>query len=201
MFTGIIEALGSVRSITKKQNNHIWQVSASFSAELRIGQSIAHNGVCLSVESFSATGYYQLSLIEETLKKSMLGEVSEGSKLNLERALTLNTPLDGHFVQGHADTTGRIMAIENEQGSWRITLNVPAKYASWTIPQGSIALNGISLTIADKFYTDTDNKTLSLGVCIIPHTYENTNVSNWCVGDLVNIEFDMLGKYVRSLVV
>jgi len=188
MFTGIIEASGRVISIEISGSNHTFWMQSPISNELKPDQSVSHNGVCLTVEEIK-NDRHRVTAIFETLQKTNLGEWKVGDSINLERCLLPTSRLDGHFVQGHVDTTAICSEIQELQGSWQFQFLFPEKFASLVIEKGSISLNGISLTIFDV----TQN---SFSVAIIPYTFEHTNLGNIKVGDKVNLEFDMIGKYV-----
>ena len=194
MFTGIIEGLGRVEAISLQESNQVLRIRASLGAYLSLGQSLAHNGACLTVEDIQEHTY-QVTVISQTLAKTMFPTLKVGDEINLERALAVNARLDGHFVQGHVDTTGRIERIEAEGASKRLFISYPRNYVGLVVSQGSIALNGISLTIADTVSDGLPSPIFT--VCIVPHTYENTNVSYWRTRDLINIEFDILAKYME----
>ena len=187
MFTGIIEALGTIEAVKEAGSNRIFEVSSSLSEQLKVDQSVSHNGVCLTVEAISGNTY-QVTAVAETLQKSNAGYWKAGTLVNLERSLLLGSRLDGHLVQGHVDCTGTCAAIEDHKGSWNITIHYPEKFAALLIEKGSIALNGISLTVFN-----VGNH--SFTVTIIPYTWEHTHLHQLKPGDAVNLEFDMLGKY------
>ncbi len=191
MFTGIIETIGTVKSLhTDGASLHI-DVLAEFTQELKIDQSVAHNGVCLTVVSI-ADKSYSVTAIKETLDKSSLSSLSEGDFVNLERGMRLGDRLDGHIVQGHVDQTANCTAVHEENGSWRFTFSYDATLGNITIEKGSITINGVSLTVVDSgrdFFS----------VAIIPYTYKHTTFSALKVGDVVNLEFDVIGKYVARL--
>lgn len=189
MFTGIIEQLGEVISIEKEQGNIHFTIRAPFTSELKIDQSVAHNGVCLTVVSIIDNSYV-VTAIQETLDKTNLGSWKIGTKVNLERCMQMNGRLDGHIVQGHVDTTANCTAIEDQDGSWKYTFAY--KTDQVTVEKGSITINGVSLTVVDSL-------DYSFSVCIIPYTYEHTNFHQLSVGDEVNLEFDIIGKYVAKL--
>lgn len=189
MFTGIIEQLGEVISIEKEQGNIHFTIRAPFTSELKIDQSVAHNGVCLTVVSIIDNSYV-VTAIQETLDKTNLGSWKIGTKVNLERCMQMNGRLDGHIVQGHVDTTANCTAIEDQDGSWKYTFAY--KTDQVTVEKGSITINGVSLTVVDSL-------DYSFSVCIIPYTYEHTNFHQLSVGDEVNLEFDIIGKYVVKL--
>ena len=191
MFTGIIEQLGKVEKLEKTGSNIKLTVSAVLTSELTIDQSLSHSGICLTVENI-AGNTYSVTAIEETLKKTNLDSWKEGTIINLERCLRFDGRLDGHIVQGHVDTVGQCIEIIEKNGSWEYIISFDKKFASLIIEKGSISLNGISLTI----FNITDN---SFTVAIIPYTYEQTNMHTLVVNDKVNIEFDMIGKYVERM--
>lgn len=192
MFTGIIEDLGKVRKIESEGTNlHFW-VQSSFTNELKIDQSVAHNGVCLTVVEIS-NDQYKVTAIDETLKKTNLGTLEVGNKVNLERCMRLNERLDGHIVQGHVDQTAKLVSIENENGSYLLTFHYDEeKSGNVTVEKGSICVNGISLTVVNS-------KPSEFSVAIIPYTWEHTNLHELSIGNTVNLEFDIIGKYVQRL--
>jgi riboflavin synthase len=189
MFTGIIEQLGIIKHIEKEQENIHFTVEAAFTNELKIDQSVAHNGVCLTVVSIHENQYV-VTAIKETLDKTNLGFWKAGTKVNLERCMLMNGRLDGHIVQGHVDTKASCISIEDQGGSWKYTFMYDANFI--TVEKGSITVNGVSLTVVDS-------KKGQFSVCIIPFTYEHTNFHQLQAGDFVNLEFDILGKYVAKL--
>lgn len=189
MFTGIIEQIGVVKSIQKESDNIHFTLEAPFTSELKIDQSVAHNGCCLTVVEISGNEYV-VTAIQETLNKTNLGSWNVGTKVNLERCMQMNGRLDGHIVQGHVDTTGTCIAIEDQNGSWKYTFRYES--ADLTVEKGSITINGTSLTVVDS-------KTNEFSVCIIPYTYEHTNFHTLVVGSTVNLEFDIIGKYVAKM--
>jgi riboflavin synthase len=189
MFTGIIEQLGVVKSIQKESENIHFTLEAPFTSELKIDQSVAHNGCCLTVVEISGNEYV-VTAIQETLIKTNLGSWKVGTKVNLERCMQMNGRLDGHIVQGHVDTTGTCIAIEDQNGSWKYTFRYESD--DLTVEKGSITINGTSLTVVDS-------KTNEFSVCIIPYTYEHTNFHTLEVGSTVNLEFDIIGKYVAKM--
>ena len=191
MFTGIIESTGVVEKIERQESNIEFTLSCGFAQELKIDQSLAHNGCCLTVVKIEGD-QYTVTAINETLEKTNLGAWQVGSVVNLERCMVMNGRLDGHIVQGHVDKTGEVFAIENKDGSYYITIRYEEGGAFTTVPQGSITVNGISLTVANS----ADNQ---FSVAIIPYTWEHTNMRNIKVGDKVNLEFDIIGKYVAKL--
>jgi riboflavin synthase len=189
MFTGIIEQLGVVKSIRKEGENIHFTLEAAFTNELKIDQSVAHNGCCLTVVEISGNEYV-VTAIQETLIKTNLGSWKEGTKVNLERCMQMNGRLDGHIVQGHVDTTGTCINIEDQDGSWKYTFRYNSN--DLTVEKGSVTINGTSLTVVDS-------KTNEFSVCIIPYTYEHTNFHTLEVGATVNLEFDIIGKYVAKM--
>lgn len=191
MFTGIIEALGRVDLVEKEGTNIHYTLSSSFVDELKIDQSISHDGCCLTVDELKGN-QYRVTAILETLNKTSLGYWKVGTEVNLERCVQMNARLDGHIVQGHVDEVGEIKSIEDKGGSFYITISYEGKNNFTTVAQGSIAVNGISLTVAYSGETE-------FAVAIIPYTWENTNLRNLKVGDKVNLEFDIIGKYVAKL--
>lgn len=190
MFTGIVEQTGIIKTITKENDNVHFEVNADFVNELKIDQSVAHNGCCLTVVSLTEDSY-TVTAIRETLEKTNLIDWKIGTKVNLERCMVMNGRLDGHIVQGHVDTTAECVAIESQNGSWKYTFNYHSPDV--TVEKGSITVNGTSLTVVDS-------KDKSFSVCIIPYTYEFTNFHDLKVGDSVNLEFDIIGKYVARLI-
>ena len=193
MFTGIIETLGKVTHLAKEQENLHITVASCISKELKIDQSVAHNGVCLTVvkcdqESHTVTAIY------ETLQKTNLGSLSLGSLINLERCMQMNGRLDGHIVQGHVDQTARCIAVEEQEGSWLYTFSYQEAFGNVTVEKGSVCVNGISLTVVNSIAGQ-------FSVAIIPYTYEHTNLQQVKEGSVVNIEFDIIGKYVARLMV
>ncbi|GEO09385.1 riboflavin synthase [Segetibacter aerophilus] len=191
MFTGIIEAFGIVHSIEKQGTNTTFWISSPISNELKIDQSVSHNGVCLTVEEV-LEGRHRVTAIEETLKKTNLFEWQEGILVNLERCMTFNGRIDGHIVQGHVDTTATCIEKKDVDGSWEFQFQFPTEFASLVIEKGSISLNGISLTV---FNVGGD----TFSVAIIPYTYTHTNIQQVKEGSTVNIEFDMIGKYLNRM--
>lgn len=191
MFTGIIETLGKVKEVLKTGTNLSFWIQSSLAPELKVDQSLSHNGVCLTVEAVK-DGLHKVTAIDETLRKTNLGSLYEGSLVNLERCLQMNGRLDGHIVQGHVDSTAKCTSVIEKNGSWEYSFEVDPGYASLMIEKGSITLNGISLTI---FNVTVDSFT----VAIIPYTYEHTNMQQLLQGNVVNIEFDMIGKYVNRI--
>ena len=189
MFTGIIETLATVIKVKESGQNKTFWVNSAISPDLQVDQSIAHDGICLTVESVDSN-LHQVSAVHETLIKTTAGEWKEGTTINLERCMTLGDRLDGHMVQGHIDGTGRLLQKKSLEGSWEFTFSYPAAFAALMIEKGSITVNGISLT---SFNVGKDNFT----VAIIPYTYEHTNLQYLKEGEAVNLEFDMIGKYIQ----
>src|SRR5688572_11315533 len=191
MFTGIIEAIGQVATIKNDGTNRHFKISSPISSELKVDQSISHNGVCLTVTSVG-DGFHWVTAIQETLQKSNLGELEEGSKTNLERCMLNNGRFDGHIVQGHVDQVGVVKSIKDENGSWLFDFEYEPASGNVTVEKGSVAINGISLTCFNS-------KTNGFTVAIIPYTFEHTNFHQLKVGSTVNLEFDIIGKYVKRL--
>ncbi len=188
MFTGIIEEVGQIARIDPLKGGRRLTIRANFAGALRPDQSVAVNGVCLTVVATEAQTF-TVEVVEETLRKTTLGRLTEGMPVNLERALPADGRLDGHFVQGHVDTTGEVVAVEEEATDRLYRIRFPRALRPYLIPTGSIAIDGISLTVARL-----EEETLT--VAIIPHTFRKTNVPTWRPGTPVNLEFDMIGKYV-----
>jgi riboflavin synthase len=190
MFTGIIEEVAEVIKIQKEAENIHFSIKAKMTSDLKIDQSVAHNGCCLTVVKIE-NDIYTVTAIQETLDKTNLNEWKIGAPVNLERCMQMNGRLDGHIVQGHVDTVGVCTEIEDQKGSWKFTFQYQNEQL--TVEKGSITVNGTSLTVVDS-------KKDSFSVCIIPYTFENTNFSSLKVGDQVNLEFDIIGKYVARWV-
>ena len=191
MFTGIIETLGIIKDLKKDNSNLTITVSSSITHELKIEQSVAHNGVCLTVISIN-NGEYTVTAIKETIEKTNLADWKVGDMLNLERAMKLGDRLDGHIVQGHVDQTGICKSIEEANGSWYFTFEYDSNFNNITIEKGSITVNGVSLTVVNS-------KEKEFSVAIIPYTFEHTNFKNIQIGTTINLEFDVVGKYVARL--
>jgi riboflavin synthase len=191
MFTGIIEAFGTVQRLTKEGENLHIQVESELASELKIDQSVAHNGVCLTVVSCDEKTY-TVTAIQETLDKTNLGLLREGDGINLERAMKLGDRLDGHIVQGHVDQTARCIESISKEGSWIFTFDYDAKLNNITIEKGSITVNGVSLTVVNS-------RKNQFSVAIIPYTYEHTNFHKLEADQIVNLEFDLIGKYITKL--
>ena len=191
MFTGIIEEIGKIVQIEREESNLHLYVKSSFTNELKIDQSVAHNGVCLTVVAIDGD-VYQVTAIAETLAKTHLGSLQVGDAVNLERGMLLNTRLDGHIVQGHTDQTGTCSAIQEEAGSTRFTFEYNPSTGNVVIEKGSITVNGVSLTVVDATRD-------SFSVAVIPYTLAHTNLQHLQIGSIVNLEFDVIGKYVARL--
>ncbi len=193
MFTGIIEALGSVKSKQMEGSNCLFTIEAPLASELQVDQSVSHNGVCLTVTALLPNNQYQVVAVEETLEKSNLGDIQEGSLINLERSMKWGGRVDGHLVQGHVDLTGTCTNIQEKDGSWIFTFEFQSKNRHHlVVEKGSICINGVSLTC---FNTSEH----SFEVTIIPYTFEHTNFHRLNPGHSVNLEFDIIGKYVERL--
>lgn len=191
MFTGIIETLGRVVKIENDKGNTHFTIQSNITNELKVDQSVAHNGVCLTVVEIKDDTYI-VTAIKETLDKTNLGTLSENDLINIERAMKLGDRLDGHIVQGHVDQTAICTQVSENDGSWFYTFEYSAEANNITIEKGSITVNGVSLTVVDS-------KKTQFSVAIIPYTYEHTGFSEFKKGTLVNLEFDVIGKYVARL--
>ena len=191
MFTGIIETLGIIKDLIQENDNLHITVSSAITNELKIDQSVAHNGVCLTVVAIH-NDEYTVTAIKETILKTNLGEWNSGDLINLERAMKLGDRLDGHIVQGHVDQVGICKSIEEANGSWYYTFEYDKNLANITIEKGSITVNGVSLTVVNS-------KEDEFSVAIIPYTYEHTNFKKIKIGTKINLEFDVVGKYVARL--
>ncbi|MFA6403701.1 MAG: riboflavin synthase [Salinivirgaceae bacterium] len=191
MFSGIVEETGFVETIEKNKDNIDITIRCSFVPALKIDQSVAHNGVCLTVVRKTATTY-TVTAIQETLIKSNLGDLVPGSEVNLERSMTLDKLLDGHMVQGHVDQTAKCTKVEEAEGSWYYTFEYDNSTGNITVEKGSISVDGVSLTVVNS----KDN---SFQVAIIPYTFEHTVFHNYKVGSRVNLEFDIIGKYITKI--
>ncbi len=191
MFTGIVETTGRVTEITTSGTNKVFWIASSIAHELKIDQSLSHDGVCLTVEEIR-DGAHRVTAIEETLEKSNLDHLKVGQVVNLERCMIMNGRLDGHIVQGHVDATATCIALENKEGSWEYVFEFPEAFAHLVIEKGSISLNGTSLTIFNVGHN-------RFTVAIIPYTYQHTSIKHVQPGDKVNIEFDMIGKYIYRM--
>ncbi|WP_394991252.1 riboflavin synthase [Emticicia sp.] len=203
MFTGIIESVAKVITIETEGTNLTFTFESAIAHELKIDQSVSHNGVCLTVISLESvnnsqlstenySSFYKVTAIDETLKKTNLGKLKIGDKINLERCMPAHGRFDGHIVQGHVDQTGICTAIENQNGSWLISFEYDISSNNITVEKGSICVNGVSLTVVNS----KDN---GFSVAIIPYTWEHTNFHQLTVGSIVNLEFDILGKYMQRI--
>lgn len=188
MFTGIIEQLGTVKKLEKEGTNVHFTIEADLAQEVQIDQSVAHNGVCLTVVEID-DNQYVVTAIEETLQRSNIGKLTEGSRVNLERAMLANARLDGHIVQGHVDATATCVDIKEVAGSWYFKFQYTPTPEHILVDKGSVCINGVSLTVVEP----QDN---TFSVAIIPYTYEHTNFRDFKIGDTVNLEFDIIGKYI-----
>ena len=191
MFTGIIETLGTVKNVVKEQENVHLTIESAITSELKVDQSVAHNGVCLTVVDIN-NNEYTVTAIKETLDKTTIGNLKASNIVNLERAMKLGDRLDGHIVQGHVDETGICKNIKDENGSTVYTFEYNSDKNNVTIEKGSITINGVSLTVIDATNS-------GFSVAIIPYTWENTTFKTLQIGDTVNLEFDVIGKYVARL--
>jgi riboflavin synthase len=191
MFTGIIEALGSVAALDNSRGNLELWISSPISAELKIDQSVSHNGICLTVVELR-DGMHRVTAIEETLRKTNLGQIQTGDVVNLERCMPANGRFDGHIVQGHVDQTGECISVKEENGSWLFEFKYKPNAQNIIVEKGSVCINGTSLTAFDA----VDDR---FKVAIIPYTFEHTNIHSVKPGGLVNLEFDIVGKYVARL--
>jgi len=191
MFTGIIEAIGTVADFRDEGTNRQFKIESPISHELKIDQSVSHSGVCLTVVRIQ-DGFHWVVAIQETLQKSNLAELKVGDRVNLERCMLNNGRFDGHIVQGHVDQTAILKALKNANGSWLYTFEYDPAEGNVTVEKGSIAVNGVSLTCFDS-------RASEFTVAIIPYTYENTNFNQLRIGNVVNLEFDVIGKYVKRL--
>lgn len=191
MFTGIIESLGKIKSLTKEGDNLHIEVASELAPMLKIDQSVAHNGVCLTVVSLTETSY-RVTAIKETLDKTNIGQLKTGAVVNLERAMKLGDRLDGHIVQGHVDQTAICQEIKEQNGSWVFTFTYDSSLNNITIEKGSVTVNGVSLTVVDS-------RANTFSVAIIPYTYAHTNFNTFVKNMMVNLEFDVIGKYVKRI--
>lgn len=189
MFTGIIEAVGTIHEVRNEGTNIHYLIHSHISPELKIDQSVAHEGVCLTVTDIVA-GAHWVTAVQETLDRTNLKNWGPGHVVNLERSLRVGDRLDGHMVQGHVDATGSCLTREDEDGSWRFRFRFPKEFAPLIVPKGSIAINGVSLTVIDPSISEFE-------VAIIPYTFEHTSFSRIRPNDVVNLEFDILGKYLQ----
>jgi riboflavin synthase len=191
MFTGIIETLGTIQEIKKDNDNLHITLSSSFTEKLKIDQSVSHNGICLTVVEINENNY-TVTAIRETIEKTNLSDWKKGDSVNLERAMKLGDRLDGHMVQGHVDQTGICTSIEEANGSWYYSFKYDEELNNITIEKGSISINGVSLTVVNS-------KKNEFSVAIIPYTFEHTNFNTFKIGSKINLEFDVIGKYVTRL--
>jgi len=191
MFTGIIETLGTVSAVRTEDSNVHFTITSPISGELKIDQSVAHNGVCLTVIACDNLSH-TVTAIAETLNRTNLSGLQQGDRVNLERCVPAHGRLDGHIVQGHVDTVGECIGVENLNGSWKYYFRHPKATEFVTVPKGSICVNGVSLTVVDS----TED---TFSVAIIPYTYEHTTFQNIQIGSSVNLEFDIVGKYIATL--
>lgn len=191
MFTGIIEALGRVKEIKEDRTNKSFCFESPLSHELRVDQSVSHNGVCLTVTKVEGNTHW-VTAIDETLGKSNLGQLKAGDEVNLERCMIANGRFDGHVVQGHVDQTGKCVSVKDQNGSWLFEFEYDPSAGNVTVEKGSISINGVSLTCFNS-------KENGFSVAIIPYTFENTNFHQIKAGTFVNLEFDIIGKYVKRL--
>ncbi|GAB4028426.1 riboflavin synthase [Spirosoma gilvum] len=192
MFTGIVETAGLVSAIESEGTNLVFRIESSLASELKIDQSVSHNGVCLTVTSVS-DGSYTVTAVDETLKKTNLGQLKTGDRVNLERCMPANGRFDGHIVQGHVDQTGVCTHVQDMNGSWLFDFQYqPDESGNITVEKGSICINGVSLTV---FNSQPDG----FRVTIIPYTYEHTTFRDLKAGDIVNLEFDIVGKYIKKM--
>lgn len=191
MFTGIIESMGQLEALRPEGSNLHLTFSSAFTDELKIDQSLAHNGVCLTVVGIDGKNY-TVTAIDETLKRSNLGSLQVGNLVNLERCMSANGRFDGHIVQGHVDTMGTCQSVQEKDGSWEFKIQYPKNPNHITVEKGSITINGVSLTVVDS---EDD----WFSVAIIPYTYEHTSFRELKPGDPVNLEFDVVGKYVARI--
>ncbi|RLD45074.1 MAG: riboflavin synthase [Bacteroidetes bacterium] len=193
MFTGIVEKMGTIVKVERDKSNIHFTVETELAKELQIDQSMAHDGVCLTVVKVDANkNQYVVTAIQETLDKTCLMEWKEGYEVNLERSMTMGERLDGHIVQGHVDQTAKCIGVEETDGSWKFTFEYDPTLNNITVEKGSISVNGTSLTVVDS-------KPGQFSVAIIPYTFDNTNFHNFIDGTIINIEFDVFGKYVAKL--
>jgi len=188
MFTGIIETIGVIKDIDTNGSNKTFWIDSHISGEFKVDQSISHSGVCLTVEEVKES-QHRVTAIDETLQKTNLGKWTTGTLINIERCLPLDGRLDGHFVQGHVDTVGTCLSVIEKKGSWEFEIEYPENFAELIIEKGSICLNGISLTV----FNVTRNR---FWVAIIPYTFQHTNLKSLSEGDAINLEFDLVGKYI-----
>lgn len=191
MFTGIIESVGSIRDMEVEGGNIHFTIESDISSELKVDQSVSHNGVCLTVVDHGSD-WHKVTAIRETLDRSNLADLSKGDHVNLERCLKVGGRLDGHIVQGHVDTKAKCISVSEQDGSWIFEFEHQAGPGNLTVEKGSITVNGVSLTVVDSSPT-------GFSVAVIPYTFDHTNFRNIRTGDTVNIEFDVIGKYVARV--
>ncbi len=191
MFTGIVEATGLIKEMTRQGTNASFWIESPISQELKVDQSVSHSGVCLTVEAVNGN-QHKVTAIEETLKKTNLNSWKKGTVVNLERCLKMDGRLDGHIVQGHVDATAICIDKQTKEGSWEYLFQFPEQFAAWVIEKGSVCINGISLTAFDAGVN-------TFKVAIIPYTYNHTNMNQVEKGSVVNIEFDVIGKYITRM--
>ncbi|TVR79689.1 MAG: riboflavin synthase [Chitinophagaceae bacterium] len=197
MFTGIIETLGEIVSVSTEGTNYIFKIKSAISKELKVDQSVSHDGVCLTVTDIDKKeGIHTVVAIDETLDKTSLQQWEKGYIVNLERAMPANGRFDGHIVQGHVDQIAVCKSIKNKNGSWDLHFTASHLNRGVIVPKGSICINGVSLTLVDAKINTTN---LIFSVSIIPYTWENTNLQRLKAGDFVNIEFDVVGKYIAQM--
>lgn len=198
MFTGIVEGMGKIESVNDRGDSKKFSVSVeeNFLNDIRIGDSISINGACMTVEQYSSTNF-QFTTIKESLSKTNLGNLIQGSYINLEKSMRMNAKIDGHIVSGHIDAVGLVDKIIENEDSWEFFIKFSNKFSDNIIYKGSIAINGVSLTIAE--IVKEGNKNTTIRISIIPHTFNHTNFKFLREGDIVNIEFDLLGKYVKRI--
>ncbi len=190
MFTGIIECLGQIKDIQREDSNINLSIESPISADLKIDQSVSHNGVCLTVVEKSEV-HHVVTAIKETCERSTIGNFKKGASINLERAMLGTARFDGHFVQGHVDTTAKCLAVKDESGSWLFTFSYKDEEENLFVDKGSVCINGVSLTVIQP-------QNNSFSVAIIPYTFEHTTFKDIKVGTEVNIEFDIIGKYINK---
>jgi riboflavin synthase len=188
MFTGIVEEVGTVVDVQTMKGGKELAISSTFTGEVHVDESIAVNGVCLTVVSFN-DDHFRVQSVDETLRKTNLGDLKKGSSVNLERSLTLEKAVEGHIVQGHVDTTGKITKIDRDGADLLVTVEYPAEFEDYIVGRGSVAIDGISMTIA----RDNGNQ---FTIAVIPYTWDHTNLNSKEVGSYLNIEFDVFGKYI-----
>lgn len=193
MFTGIVEEVGRVEAVTPLEGGRRLRLACGFAAELTVDESVAVDGVCLTVVARGA-GAFEATAVEETLSKTTLGRLAAGDGVNLERAVRLGGRLDGHLVQGHVDTTGVVVSVDALADSHLVTVAYPAEHAALVVPRGSVCVDGVSLTVARL--DDRELGKPAFVLAVIPHTWEHTTAGRWTVGKAVNVEFDLVGKYV-----